>query len=651
MNIRTVFAKLVGILLLLALLVAACGDDGGSASSTSASGVATSGAAAASNTTAAATTTAAPKSGGTLTIGTFTETPGLDPVTNVGTGVTGGMELAALYDVLMRYDPATGTFQPRLAQSLTPNSDLTVWTLKLRSGIKFTDGTDYNAAAVVFNLKRHIDLKGRSLGLVSNMKSFDTPDPLTVVITLTTPNTTIPFVLSSAPGMIASPAVVQAQGANFATNPVNAGAGPFVFSSFKAKEAVILKKNPTYWNGAVYLDELKFVNITGQQANLDAMKNNTLQAALLRDPATLVAAKDAGYSGLEAAQSAGNTMAMNNGVKVACTGGQPAAVCTGQADGTLVATKTATSDKRVRQAVAAAINLDTMNTRVFQGKAQLDTALFAKTSRWSSGVAGPKFDLEQAKKLVTEAKTAGWDGTIRLSCHNGLPEWGIAVQALLEQAGFKVTRDDNKAVADNTAAVVTRKDFDLACFGVSILDEEPFSAISREFSFSGYTSAEVDAAVESRAGGHDRRRQEEGPRHHRQGLCRGCAIPVSVPGSAARCAGEERPGRDPKRQQHRLVRQGLAGLIGLRSQNRLGRFDTPHLSGFRWRLGAGDGCSAVVPGFRRKPASSLVNRRGRATQLGPLSDDRIPHRSGTGRCAHRQRSASSASTPVCLRSA
>ena len=476
--------------LVVGLVAAGCGDDGGGTDV----GQSTTSVAA-----TPATTAPQPKSGGSLTVGTFTETPSLDPATNVGTGVTGGMELVALYDTLMTYDPATGKFEGRTAASLTPNADLSVWTLKLKPNIKFADGSAYDAAAVVFNLKRHSAATpgARSIALVSSIKSYETPDALTVVMTLTAPNSTIPFALSSAPGAIASPAVIQAQGANFGINPVNAGAGPFLFSSFKPKEAVIFKKNPTYWNGTVYLDELKFVNIIGQQANFDALKNNTLQGTLLRDPAVLALAKEAGYTGLEAAQSAGNTMTMNNGVKIACTGGQPASVCAGQADGTLVATKTVTSDKRVRQAVAAAINLDTLNTRAYQGKAQLDTALFAKTSRWNSNIAGPKYDLEQAKRLVTEAKTTGWDGSIRLSCHNGSPDWGIAVKTMLELAGFKVTLDDNKPVADNTAAVVTKKDFDLACFGVSILDEEPFSAIAREYTFTGYTTPDVAAALKA----------------------------------------------------------------------------------------------------------------------------------------------------------
>src|SRR5579859_2366146 len=101
-------------------------------------------------------TTSAAKVGGSLTIGTFTETPGFDPVTNIGTGVTGGMELAAVYDNLLVYDTATGTYVPKVAESLTSDASQTVWTLKLRPGIKFTDGTPYDSAAVVFNLKRQI---------------------------------------------------------------------------------------------------------------------------------------------------------------------------------------------------------------------------------------------------------------------------------------------------------------------------------------------------------------------------------------------------------------------------------------------------------------------------------------------------------------
>jgi len=98
---------------------------------------------------------AQPKTGGNITFATYAETNGLDPTVSFATGVIGGAELAALYDVLMRYDPTTGKYSPGTAQSLEPNADNSVWTLKLRPNIKFTDGTDYDAAAVKFNIERH----------------------------------------------------------------------------------------------------------------------------------------------------------------------------------------------------------------------------------------------------------------------------------------------------------------------------------------------------------------------------------------------------------------------------------------------------------------------------------------------------------------
>jgi peptide/nickel transport system substrate-binding protein len=439
-----------------------------------------------------------PKTGGTLTIGTFSETPSLDPVTNIGTGVTGGMELAALYDNLMTYNTATGKYVPKVAESLTSNADQTVWTLKLRPGIRFTDGTAYDAAAVVFNLKRQIAMKGRSYALVSFMKSFDTPDPLTVVITTSSPNNTVPFSLASAPGMIASPTAINKLGTGLGTNATGAGAGPFMFSSFSPGEAVVLTRNPNYWGGQVYLDDLRFVNFSTQDLTYESFKSGTLQAALLRDPTVIARSKSDGYSGLQAIQSAGNTIEMNDGVKVACQGRQPANVCAGQPDGTMVPTKAATTDPRIRRAVAAAINLDTLNQRVYQGNAQLNTALIAPASRWYDGVAGPKYDPALAKQLVSQVKAEGsWDGTIRVSCTTAMPSWGLVVQALLEAVGFKVNLDANKSVAQNTATVVTQKDFDLACFGTSILEEEPFSALIRDTSYTGWSNPTAISALKS----------------------------------------------------------------------------------------------------------------------------------------------------------
>src|SRR5690606_34239516 len=101
--------------------------------------------------------------------------------------VAGASELAAIYDVLVRYDAETGEFEPRLAESLEPNDDYTEWTLRLRPGVTFTDGTPLDAAAVQFNLERHKARRSISAGRVALITQFSTPDELTLVMRLDQP--------------------------------------------------------------------------------------------------------------------------------------------------------------------------------------------------------------------------------------------------------------------------------------------------------------------------------------------------------------------------------------------------------------------------------------------------------------------------------
>src|SRR5690606_27917667 len=92
-----------------------------------------------------------PVDGGVLrAIVTGNDTGGLDPVKNLGSGQTLLTEITAIFDQLMRYDPIANEYVPHLAESLTPNDDHSQYTLKLRPGVTFTDGTPLDAAAVKF---------------------------------------------------------------------------------------------------------------------------------------------------------------------------------------------------------------------------------------------------------------------------------------------------------------------------------------------------------------------------------------------------------------------------------------------------------------------------------------------------------------------
>jgi peptide/nickel transport system substrate-binding protein len=185
----------------LGLVASACGDDGGGTGDEAAS---------TSTVAGATTTTLQPVSDGTLTFGAFTEPRGLDPTAGGSSGAGGSEPLMALYDTVVRFNPETRKYDMRTAESLTPSADFSEWTLKLKAGIKFSDGTDYNADAVKLSVERHQDAKNNSTArsYASFVKSMTGVDPLTLKFTLTDPWAGFPFLLSAAPGMVASPAAI-----------------------------------------------------------------------------------------------------------------------------------------------------------------------------------------------------------------------------------------------------------------------------------------------------------------------------------------------------------------------------------------------------------------------------------------------------------
>jgi peptide/nickel transport system substrate-binding protein len=467
----------------LALAASACGD---SDEGTEPSGATTTAAAAATTTA----TTLAPKTGGSITMGMYSETAGLDPVVSNGGGTTGNTELMAIYDTIMRYDTTTGKYEPQTAESLTANADNSEWTLKLKAGIKFTDGTDYDAEAIVYGLKRHVTFGGRSSSLVANIKTYAVVDKLTVKFTLNAPWGNFPYLLAYMPGMIPSPTAIKAAcgptddykplSCNFNLKPV--GAGAFKVDSYKPKESINLVRNDAYYGGKPYLDALKFVVLAGAQATYDAIQTDTLQVGFIREAAIVKKAREEkkvdGYLNLV---WLGGVLLMNNG-KLTCKGGLPAALCAGKPDG-VTELQTITSDRRVRQAIGYAIDVNVINDRANEGASFPGTDIFQKTSKWASGPT-TVYDLAKAKALVEQVKAEGkWDGTIRFECHNAPARVTFAqtVSTLLTAAGFKVQLNNSQDVNALVAKVSNTKAFDLACYGLSIFEEAPDIAMGLSF--------------------------------------------------------------------------------------------------------------------------------------------------------------------------
>ena len=503
---RTTRVRLLALVIAVTIVASACGgddkDDSASTSTAAAGGTATTAA-------GGSATTLAPVKGGILNIGQFSKEAGLDPATLAGGGTVGANENAALYDTLMRLDQATGKYIGRTAESMTPNADFTVWTLKLKSGIKFTDGTDYNAEAVKFVQDRQ--LKDGNPAVRGQMANFiDTitiVDPLTVTYKLKIGWAGFPYLMSHVPGMIYSPtAFRKAPDAKaFSTNPGDAGAGPFKLKSYKPGESVELERNPSYYGGEVYLDGLKFVLLTAS-ATYDALKTGTLQAALMRDPALYAQSKKDGMLQVDIPQVGGNLLIMNSGIDITC-GAATAAIpaCAGQAEGTVVKTKTPTRDPNVRKAIAAAIDPKVVVDRAYQGVGVPDTAPFSTNFAFDPKITPQKYDQAEARRLVGVAKAAGWDGKIRLIGGNDPTNvaWTQSVAPQLQAVGIDVAASNDTDVAGVVSKVLTTRDYDLANWGLGMSDESDgnytqlLGSLGSQSKRYGYSSPEMDAGIEA----------------------------------------------------------------------------------------------------------------------------------------------------------
>jgi peptide/nickel transport system substrate-binding protein len=214
------------------------------------------------------------KSGGTLTIGLAEDPDALDPTlarTFVGRMVF--MEMCQkLYDI-----DAHLNIIPQLAASMpTFSTNKRTVTIKLRKGIKFNDGTAFNAAAVKMSLERHKTLaRSARASELSPVTSIDTQGSSTVILHLASRYAPITAQLADRAGMIMSPKALNALGANFATNPVCVG--PFMFKDRVAGDHITLVKSPYYYDKSkVHLSSIVFRIITDPAARSQNLRSHDI---------------------------------------------------------------------------------------------------------------------------------------------------------------------------------------------------------------------------------------------------------------------------------------------------------------------------------------------------------------------------------------
>ena len=406
--------------------------------------------------------------GGTITMGEYVMLPTFMPGQGQY-GIRGGSESAAIYDRLMIWNPEAEEFEPKLAESLESNDDNSVWTLTLREGVNFSNGDPVTAEDVAFTVGLHQDPATRSVAMTEALQVDEAAviDEQTIEFTLAEPWAGFPVLLAGVVGeVIPQEAFLEAGPEEWARNPI--GAGAFVMDSYTPDQEVVLQPNPEYYGGPV-CPTLEFIRIPGSQGTMDAFQTGELQVGMLRGAKFVTDAKDSGTQGFEEIISAGSLINMNSG--------------NAGYDGVL-------TDERARRAVTHALDRDLWNQRLYGGLGQPTSALVAESSRFYDGQEGPKFDADEAKRLVDEIKAdhSDWDGSLELLISDGPEnvEAGVVAKAMLDAAGFDVSIV-NAPVSQVTARQFTG-DYEIVIGGLAPSDADLASTLASAMSPGGATN-------------------------------------------------------------------------------------------------------------------------------------------------------------------
>jgi peptide/nickel transport system substrate-binding protein len=491
--------QLVGVLAALALVAGACGDDdddddGGAVTETSAAAQTTVGGAddeatttAGSSTETTTATTAAeegegePVVGGEATVLLFSEIGTVDPVSSTGSGGSDAQRMFPLYGALVTYESDAGEAVPYFAESIEPNDDFTVWTLTLRDGITFSDGSPYDANAVKVNWERVQNPANRSpaIGAASQFASLTVVDPLTLEIALKAPNAHLPNSISrfGALNYLASAEAIAA-GTDMVSNPV--GAGPYLMEEWIRDDHMTLVRNPDFVDApAPYLDEITLRVVGDEQQRLDTFLTGDADAGYTSIPGSVTAAEEEGGSYVGVTVGTGQTFVMNNSTPPF-------------------------NDPRVRRAFIIGIDRAALSEIVF-GPGSVPASNFSRegTQWYDPEAIVPEFDADEAQRLFTEA-AADLGGTVNIQLQGfqqSLDQRRVEfIQTTLngyDGVNVEVTINDSPTSIGN----VLRGEYQVSSWGFPWLDPEPgvYNALRSGLptNYSKYSNPEVDEALDA----------------------------------------------------------------------------------------------------------------------------------------------------------
>lgn len=421
----------------------------------------------------------APQRGGTLTVAVDLEPASLDPAfSNASTD----RRVYNLFAENLLQQDEKGAFRPMLAEGWEYAADRRSITFRLRKGVRFHDGTEFDAAAVKFNLERVADPanNARARQYLLDLASVDVIDGHTARVNLKQPSGGFLAVLALEAGSMLSPAAIRSMGAEFARKPV--GTGPFRVVSWTSGR-VEAERFDGYWRDGAdgrklpYLDKVVVRVIANTAVKLVELKAGGIQVGdaiqvkdfdqVERDPSLMLS---------DTIQGIQQYMAFN-------------------------VTKPPFDNIDLRRAVALAINRPAIERVISRGQGVVSQGLKPPSSlAYDRSIRGHGHDVAAARAAYQKS---GHKGPITLVVIQRDPDTQIAqlLQAMLKEAGIELKIEvlERQAWLDK----VLGRTFQVGILRASIPRPDPDLTFSNFYgkgarqNYSGFLDDRIDALLET----------------------------------------------------------------------------------------------------------------------------------------------------------
>ena len=415
--------------------------------------------------------------GGEMNIGIEARPKTLDVITASAVNTSSWQYVSdSIYDSLVGRSPVDGKIENRLAEKIVNSADFKTWTITLRKGITFSDGSPLNAQVVVDNFKFRADPKNNCPCIANWTPIHPTVvDEMTVQLVLDQPNAHLPDPRLLAPIMAES---LLTPTADRDRKPI--GTGPFRLVD---RDQLIVEKNPNYWRTddrgrkLPFLDRIKFVPIEDGTVRVQALLKGELDMLEAYDGATITAAQKESSVTTSISPGAGSTVAILN------------------------STKAPFNDPDARLAVAEAVSREALAQSLPTGGAQPTYSFLGEGSPYKITGTFPKYDPEAAKKLTAKILAAKGKNALDFSlvCVK-IPDAEALMPVVINQlkaAGFNPTLRMLDIGEYAQTMLNGNKDFNLACTRATSFAADPsgiatFVRSDGTVNVAGYNNPEMD---------------------------------------------------------------------------------------------------------------------------------------------------------------